>query len=79
MPGHRGKLTPCFAGPFQVVERVGTVTYHLRLPEGACIHDVFHVTLLKWFEGDPPAAIMLLPPILRAVWCQHHPTWFELD
>nr|GFC06998.1 reverse transcriptase domain-containing protein [Tanacetum cinerariifolium] len=34
--------------PFEIVERVGPVAYHLRLPqELSCIHDTFHVSNFK--------------------------------
>lgn len=52
--GLRGKLRPCFTGPFQVLERVGTVAYLLCLPAGAHIHDMFHIGVLKSFHGTPP-------------------------
>lgn len=61
--GPQGKLSLWFVGPFQVVERIGTVTYRLRLPDSTRIHDVFHVGILKPFRGTPPAAPSALPPL----------------
>ena len=36
--------------------------YHLELPPGARIHDVFPIGLLKAYLGEPPAAPPALPP-----------------
>ncbi len=46
--GKKGKLTPRYIGPFQILAKVGNVAYQLDLPpELGNIHDVFHVSLLK--------------------------------
>ena len=65
------KLGPRYFGPYQVIERLGTVAYRLQLPPKVRIHDVFHVALLKKYEGDLPASIMPLPAILH---CRVVPT-----
>ena len=44
----KGKLSPWYIGPFQILERKGEVAYQLELPEGLSdVHDVFHVSHWK--------------------------------
>jgi hypothetical protein len=57
------KLAPRYYGPFQILERIGTVAYRLQLPPSTRIHDVFHVRLLKRFHGTIPKEVPLLPTI----------------
>src|SRR5215469_8885700 len=46
--GMRGKLSPRFIGPFDIIQRVGPVAYRLALPPTlARIHDVFHISMLR--------------------------------
>ena len=52
--GKRGKLSPRFIGPFEILERVGTVAYRLTLlPSMPDIHEVFHVSMLRRNTPDP--------------------------
>ena len=44
----RGKLSPKFIGPFEILERVGTVAYRLALsPSMSGVHEVFHFSMLR--------------------------------
>jgi len=42
---------PRFVGPFKVLRKIGNIAYKLELGEGLQIHDVFHVSLLRKFQG----------------------------
>ena len=52
--GKRGKLSPRFIGPFEILERVGTVAYWLALlPSMSGVHEVFHISMLQRYTPDP--------------------------
>ena len=52
--GKLGKLSPRFMGPFEILERIGTVAYRLALlPSMSDVHEVFHVSMLRKYTPDP--------------------------
>ena len=52
--GKRGKLSPRFIGPFEILERIGIVAYRLALPPSmSSVHEVFHVFMLLKYTPDP--------------------------
>ena len=52
--GKRGKLSPRFIGPFEILERIGAVAYRLALPPTlAAVHNSFHVSMLRKYTSDP--------------------------
>jgi hypothetical protein len=64
LPGvTKGKLKPHFYRPYSISKLINDVVVRLALPERACLHDVFHVGLLKKFVGTPPDTPPLLPPV----------------
>nr|GEX27203.1 hypothetical protein [Tanacetum cinerariifolium] len=58
--GKKGKLTPRFVRPFEIVKKVGPVAYRLRLPEELKgVHDTFHMSNLKKCLPDPTLQVPL--------------------
>ena len=52
--GKHVKLLPRFIGPFELLERIGTVAYRLALPPSMSgVHVVFHVSMLRKYTPNP--------------------------
>jgi len=46
--GTSGKLAPRFIGPYEIIEKVETLTYRVDLPpELSAVHNVFHVSHIR--------------------------------
>ena len=51
---NKGKLSPRYIGPYEIIERVGPLAYKLALPpELSRIHNVFYVSMLRRYRSDP--------------------------
>ncbi|GJR74495.1 putative reverse transcriptase domain-containing protein [Tanacetum coccineum] len=56
----RGKLNPCYIGPFKILVKVGTIAYRLELPEQLSrVHSNFHVSNMKKCLSDETLVIPL--------------------
>ena len=56
--GKQGKLSPRYIGSYEITERLGPLAYQLALPsELSRLHDVFHVSMLRWYRAYPSHVI----------------------
>ena len=48
------RLSPCYIGPYKIIQRVGQVAYKLELPqELSTVHQIFHISMLQKCVSDP--------------------------
>ena len=58
----KGKLAPRHIGPFEVIAKIGSIVYRLKLPAHLeKIHNGFHVSLLRKAEVDPSRVLTPVP------------------
>ncbi|XP_028093727.1 uncharacterized protein LOC114293798 [Camellia sinensis] len=56
--GKKGKLSPRYIEPFQILERLGPVACRTALPPGMeQVHNAFHVSMLRGYLRDPSQVI----------------------
>ncbi|XP_070058100.1 uncharacterized protein [Nicotiana tomentosiformis] len=52
--GKKGKFSPRYIGPFEILKKIGDVAYELALPPSLSgVHPVFHVSMIRKYVGDP--------------------------
>ena len=62
----RGKLSPRYIGPYEIMSKVGPVAYRLKLPPKLTrIHDTFHVSMLRKYIPDPSQVLRKQPIQLK--------------
>ena len=50
----KGKLSPRYIGPFEILERIGKVASRVALPPKlSLVHNIFHVSMLMKYISDP--------------------------
>ena len=60
--GKKGKLSPRYVGPFEVLEKVGTLAYKVALPPKlGKIHNVSHVSSLRKYVYDVSHVVEIEP------------------
>ena len=59
---NKGKLSPKYVGPFEVLEKVGALAYRVALPPKlGKTHNVFHISSLKKYVYDASHVVEIEP------------------
>ncbi|XP_028125996.1 uncharacterized protein LOC114322780 [Camellia sinensis] len=52
--GVKGKLAPRYVGPYEILEKINSMTYLVALPPVMeHMHNVFHISMLRDYLRDP--------------------------
>ncbi|XP_041010816.1 uncharacterized protein LOC121254709 [Juglans microcarpa x Juglans regia] len=66
--GKKGKLSPRYVRPFEILDRIGPVSYRVALPPALSgVHDVFYVSMLRKYIPDPTHVIDYEPLQLQKI------------
>ncbi|XP_075507425.1 uncharacterized protein LOC142544249 [Primulina tabacum] len=61
-----GKLNPRYVGPFEILEKVGTLAYRMALPpDVSSIHNVFHISQRRKYIPDPCHILKVAPLMIE--------------
>ncbi|XP_070042596.1 uncharacterized protein [Nicotiana tomentosiformis] len=73
--GKKGKLSPRYIRPIEILEKVEEVAYKLALsPSLSIVHPVFHFSMLGKFHGDPSHVLDFIPVQLdKDLACEEKP------
>ncbi|KAJ4964701.1 hypothetical protein NE237_016550 [Protea cynaroides] len=74
--GQKGKLSPRYVRPYEILAKRGKVAYQLALPPSmSSVHDVFHISLLKKYVKDPTHVFTInLPDLIEDLTFEVAPT-----
>ncbi|WMV32319.1 hypothetical protein MTR67_025704 [Solanum verrucosum] len=64
--GKKGKLSPRYVDPYQILKSIGKVSYELEFPADlVAVHPVFHISLLKMCVGDPASVVPIETVVVK--------------
>ncbi|GKF11081.1 hypothetical protein Tco_0049007, partial [Tanacetum coccineum] len=72
--GIKGKLSPRFIGPFEILERIGEVSFRLALPpQLSHVHNVFYISLLRGIRSGSVLGLLYKCVRFQRIRYHYHP------
>ncbi|XP_075096241.1 uncharacterized protein LOC142174359 [Nicotiana tabacum] len=76
----KGKLTPWYIGPFDILERVGKVAYKISLPPSlSSVHLVFYIFMIRKYHKDRSYVLDFISVQLDENWSYEEESVVILD